>query len=59
MKAGVASELTGALENSARGQAVDLKLTLNSCAQIFPELFVKTLSSESVSVHVKKVIHVY
>lgn len=54
MKAGVASELTGALENSARGQAVDLKATLNNCAHMFPELFAKT-SSTNRSIHVKKV----
>lgn len=52
---GVASELTGALENSARGQAVDLKATLNNCAQIFPELFVKTSSADSGTIHMKKV----
>lgn len=37
--AGVAAELTTALENSVRGQAVDLRRTLNNCAEIFPELF--------------------
>jgi hypothetical protein len=36
---GVAAELTGALENSVKGQAVDLKETLNNCNKIFPDLF--------------------
>ncbi|XP_054272696.1 lisH domain-containing protein ARMC9-like [Macrosteles quadrilineatus] len=36
---GVAAELTQALENSVRGQAVDLRATLNKCSLIFPELF--------------------
>ncbi|XP_046670218.1 lisH domain-containing protein ARMC9-like [Homalodisca vitripennis] len=39
---GVAAELTTALENSVRGQAVDLRTTLNNCALIFPELFSNT-----------------
>ncbi|KAK3931838.1 LisH domain-containing protein ARMC9 [Frankliniella fusca] len=36
---GVASELTGALEMSARGQQLDLRETLKNCVQIYPELF--------------------
>jgi len=36
---GVAAELTGALESSVKGQAVDLKVTLNNCSKIFPDLF--------------------
>jgi hypothetical protein len=36
---GIAAELTGALENSVKGQAVDLKTTLDNCSNIFPDLF--------------------
>jgi hypothetical protein len=36
---GIAAELTGALENSVKGQAVDLKVTLENCTKIFPDLF--------------------
>ncbi|KAJ1531752.1 hypothetical protein ONE63_000415 [Megalurothrips usitatus] len=36
---GVASELTVALENTARGQQIDLRETLSNCLHIFPELF--------------------
>jgi hypothetical protein len=36
---GIAAELTGALENSVKGQAVDLRATLNNCCNIFPDLF--------------------
>ncbi|BES93862.1 Armadillo repeat containing 9 [Nesidiocoris tenuis] len=36
---GVANELASALEKSVQGEAVDLKLTLMKCANIFPDLF--------------------
>jgi hypothetical protein len=43
---GVAAELTGALENSVKGQAVDLKVTLNNCTKIFPDLFSQSPQKE-------------
>ncbi|XP_048513539.1 lisH domain-containing protein ARMC9-like isoform X2 [Athalia rosae] len=36
---GIAGELTAALENSVRGEAVDLQRMLESCIAIFPDLF--------------------
>ncbi|XP_046602001.1 lisH domain-containing protein ARMC9-like [Neodiprion lecontei] len=36
---GIAGELTAALENSVRGEAVDLQNMLESCITIFPDLF--------------------
>ncbi|KAJ9591199.1 hypothetical protein L9F63_002270 [Diploptera punctata] len=44
---GIAAELTGALESSVKGQAVDLKATLNNCTKIFPDLFAHAVGSES------------
>jgi hypothetical protein len=46
---GVAAELTGALENSVKGQAVDLKVTLDNCTKIFPDLFTKSPGTEQKS----------
>ncbi|PNF30854.1 LisH domain-containing protein ARMC9, partial [Cryptotermes secundus] len=46
---GVAAELTGALENSVKGQAVDLKATLDNCTKIFPDLFTKSPGTEQQS----------
>jgi hypothetical protein len=43
---GVAAELTGALESSVKGQAVDLKVTLNNCSKIFPDLFSQSPGKE-------------
>ncbi|XP_021928182.1 lisH domain-containing protein ARMC9-like isoform X3 [Zootermopsis nevadensis] len=43
---GIAAELTGALENSVKGQVVDLKATLNNCSNIFPDLFNLSLGTE-------------
>jgi len=43
---GVAAELTGALESSVQGQAVDLKVTLNNCSKIFPDLFSQSAGKE-------------
>ena len=45
--AGIAAELTGALESSVKGQAVDLKATLNNCTKIFPDLFAQSIRTES------------
>lgn len=36
---GVAKEMTAALENSVRGNVVDLQTMLESCISIFPDLF--------------------
>jgi len=43
---GVAAELTGALESFVKGQAVDLKVTLNNCNKIFPDLFSQSAGKE-------------
>lgn len=53
---GVAAELTQALENSVRGQAVDLRATLNKCSLIFPELFGSESFSRSSSPQRIKVV---
>ncbi|RZF32669.1 hypothetical protein LSTR_LSTR004097 [Laodelphax striatellus] len=50
---GVAAELTTALENSVRGQAVDLKATLCNCVKIFPELFSKP-GEDTMTFQIKK-----
>ncbi|XP_015599522.1 lisH domain-containing protein ARMC9 isoform X2 [Cephus cinctus] len=44
---GIAGELTAALENSVRGQAVDLQSMLASCIQIFPDLFSQNVRDNS------------
>lgn len=36
---GIAGELTAALENSVRGEPIDLQTMLESCVAIFPDLF--------------------
>ncbi|XP_069681051.1 lisH domain-containing protein ARMC9-like isoform X2 [Periplaneta americana] len=46
---GIAAELTGALESSVKGQAVDLKATLHNCTQIFPDLFRQAPQTETAS----------
>ncbi|GFG38216.1 hypothetical protein Cfor_03819, partial [Coptotermes formosanus] len=42
----VAGELTGALERSGEGLTVDLKVTLNNCTKIFPDLFSQSTEIE-------------
>ncbi|XP_066908699.1 lisH domain-containing protein ARMC9 isoform X2 [Halyomorpha halys] len=44
---GVATELATALENSVRGQAVDLNTTLLKCASIFPDVFPHTFTASN------------
>lgn len=43
----VAGELTVALENSVKGQTVDIQRTLEICMKIFPDLFNQNLRETS------------
>jgi len=43
----VAGELTVALENSVKGQAVDIQRTLEICMKIFPDLFNQNIRDAS------------
>lgn len=43
----VAGELTVALENSVKGQAVDIQRTLEICMKIFPDLFNQNMRETS------------
>lgn len=43
----VAGELTTALENSVKGQAVDIQRTLEICIKIFPDLFNQNIRETS------------
>ncbi|XP_067206378.1 lisH domain-containing protein ARMC9-like isoform X2 [Linepithema humile] len=43
----VAEELTTALENSVKGQAVDIQQTLEICMKIFPDLFNQNIRETS------------
>ncbi|XP_063242372.1 lisH domain-containing protein ARMC9-like isoform X2 [Bacillus rossius redtenbacheri] len=45
---GIATELTGALESTVKGKAVDLAATLDNCAAIFPELFKPSVTPQTV-----------
>lgn len=45
----VAGELTVALENSVKGQAVDIQRTLEICMKIFPDLFNQNIRESYVS----------
>ncbi|KAK0173441.1 hypothetical protein PV328_006635 [Microctonus aethiopoides] len=36
---GIAAELTASLENSARGEPVDIRTTMQTCMKIYPDLF--------------------
>jgi len=43
----VAGELTVALENSVKGQSVDIQRTLEICMKIFPDLFNQNIRETS------------
>lgn len=43
----VAGELTVALENSVKGQTVDIQRTLEICMKIFPDLFNQNIREAS------------
>ncbi|KAG7206413.1 hypothetical protein KM043_003769 [Ampulex compressa] len=45
----VAGELTAALESSVKGQAVDLQAMLETCIEIFPDLFNRNIRENSQS----------
>lgn len=50
----VAGELTVALENSVKGQTVDIQQTLEICMKIFPDLFNQNIREAS-HVSIKKI----